>query len=86
MWLFLPSTDHVPAEAGDPVEDRFDAADQLKVFGFANSLLDQKKDKTGRHRGHGDHDGVGKNLWCYTEGVTHKQQWSVQSCWMHTST
>lgn len=49
-------TDHVPGKVGQPVENRFDPADKLQVFSFADSLLDQKKDETGRHEGHGkDH-------------------------------
>lgn len=52
----LLSTDHVPGEVGQPVEDRFDTTDKLKVFGFADSLLNQKKDKASWHKGHGkDH-------------------------------
>lgn len=59
-------TDHVPGEVGQPVEDRFDAADKLKVFGFTDSLLDQKEDKAGRHKGHGeDHTDGDQNIyWC----------------------
>lgn len=60
----LSSTDHVPGEVGQPVEDRFDATDKLKVFGFADSLLNQKKDKAGRHKGHGkDHTDGDKNVY-----------------------
>lgn len=62
----LLSTDHVPGEVGQPVEDRFNPADKLKVFGFADALLDQKKDETGRHKGHGkDHTDGNQNIhWC----------------------
>lgn len=56
---FLLSTDHVPGEVGQPVKDWFDPTDKLKVFGFADSLLDQKKDEAGRHEGHGKHHADG---------------------------
>ena len=63
--VFL-STDHVPGEVGQPVEDGFDSADKLKVFGFADSLFNQKKDEAGRNKGHGkDHTDGNQNVhWC----------------------
>lgn len=59
-------TDHVPHKVGQPVEDGFDAADKLQVFGFAGSLLDQEEDEAGRHEGHGeDHADGDQNVhWC----------------------
>lgn len=47
-------THHVPDEVGHPVEQWLDATDKLQMFGFTGSLLDQKKNKTGRHKGHGE--------------------------------
>lgn len=50
-WL---NTHHVPGEVGQPVEDWFDSADKLQMFGFTDSLLNQEENKTGRHKGHGE--------------------------------
>lgn len=59
-------TDHVPCKVGQPVEDWFDAADKLQVFGFAGSLLDEEEDEAGWHEGHGeDHTDGDQNVhWC----------------------
>lgn len=48
-WLY-----HVPGEVGHPVDRRIHPADELQVFGFADALLDQEEDKTGRDEGHGE--------------------------------
>lgn len=47
---------HVPKEVGAPVNEGTDATDELQMFGFAHSFLDQVEDKTCRDEGHGkDH-------------------------------
>lgn len=72
----LLTTDHVPSEIGEPVKDGFDAADKLKVFGFADSLLNQEKDEAGWHKGHGkDHTDGNQNVhWC-----GHPERWSMKN-------
>lgn len=63
MQDFLWIADHVPGEVGHPVEDWFDPTDKLKVFGFADLFLDQKKDETRWHKGHGeDHTNGNQNI------------------------
>lgn len=55
MCLFF-STHHIPDEVGQPVEQRLHSADELHVFGFIDSLLDEEDHETGWDEGHGkDH-------------------------------
>ena len=45
---------HVPDEVGHPVEQWLHTADELHVFGFTDSLLDEEDHEAGRDEGHGE--------------------------------
>lgn len=45
---------HVPGKVGHPVHSRIDSTDKLQVFSFADSLLNEKENKAGRDKGHGE--------------------------------
>lgn len=50
---------HVPDEVGCPVEQRVDAADEVHVFGFTDSLLDEEDHEARGDEGHGENDADG---------------------------
>lgn len=45
---------HVPGEVGQPVDGGIHPTDELQVFGFTNTLLDEEEDEAGRDEGHGE--------------------------------
>ena len=58
------STHHVPDIVGQPVDSTIDAANELQMFGFDGTFVNQKQDKTGRHEGHGYDDEYGdQDVW-----------------------
>lgn len=65
-WYLEDRTHHIPGKVRQPIKYRFDTADKLKMFGFAGTFLNQEKDKTGRHKGHGeDYTDRDQNVnWC----------------------
>lgn len=45
---------HVPNKVGQPVKERLHSADELHVFGFVHSLLDEEDNETRGDEGHGE--------------------------------
>ena len=45
-------TQCVPDESGQPKVDRADSSDELRLFGFCDSLTDNKYDERGDQEGH----------------------------------
>lgn len=50
---------HIPQKVGEPVEERLNSADELHVFGFIHSLLNEEDHKAGWDEGHGEDDADG---------------------------
>lgn len=47
---------HIPHKVCQPIKERLHSADELHVFGFIDSLLDEEDHETGWDEGHGkDH-------------------------------
>jgi len=47
------TTYHVPDVVGEPVDDAVETADDLQVFGFDRSFIDEKYNEGGGNEGHG---------------------------------
>lgn len=60
-WVFVgvSTSYHVPNKVGQPVKERLHSADELHVFGFVHSLLDEEDYETRRDKGHGEDHAYG---------------------------
>ncbi len=57
--FFSQNPHHVPHKVGQPVEEGLHSTDELHVFGFIHSLLDEEHHKAGRDERHGEDDADG---------------------------
>lgn len=57
-WVFVDSdvivSYHVPNKVGQPIKERLHSTDELHVFGFVHSLLDEEDNETCGDKGHGE--------------------------------
>ena len=63
---------HVPGVVGKPVDGTVTASDEMKMFGFDWSLIDEEHDKWRRHKWHGaDCEYRYQHVWTLLTAFTH---------------